>query len=433
MKSLIIDASNSGISGDIFLAALLGLVPNAANIINDLKELKLFLNDVIKLEIELTKIERSGIKVNQLKLNIKEEKHHRNPKILKDALNKFLDEKRFSESGKQYANNVLDSLFRAEAEVHQDQIENIHLHEISSVDTLIDILGVSKSLETIGAFDKDFEIYCGKIPLGGGTINSAHGILPIPAPATVKLFEGTDLIVYNGPIDSELVTPTGAALLINLKPINKVHSPEFNLEKMVYSTGQKSFDNFPNILRLFVGNIVHSYIAEGSSFLRQYLEDITIIETDLDDISGEIIGNFVKIIENENILDIQIIPGITKKNRPSHIIKVLCYPKYSFQLIEIMLRELGTLGVRYNTIKRVCIDRKLEETSIKVNEKDFRLKYKISYIKKGKESIIVNIKAEYEDLKNISKATGVPVKDLQVIFQSKVSKISKDFLNRLNH
>jgi len=398
MKSLIIDASNSGISGDIFLAALLGLVPNAANIINDLKELKLFLNDVIKLEIELTKIERSGIKVNQLKLNIKEEKHHRNPKILKDALNKFLDEKRFSESGKQYANNVLDSLFRAEAEVHQDQIENIHLHEISSVDTLIDILGVSKSLETIGAFDKDFEIYCGKIPLGGGTINSAHGILPIPAPATVKLFEGTDLIVYNGPIDSELVTPTGAALLINLKPINKVHSPEFNLEKMVYSTGQKSFDNFPNILRLFVGNIVHSYIAEGSSFLRQYLEDITIIETDLDDISGEIIGNFVKII-----------------------------------LIEIMLRELGTLGVRYNTIKRVCIDRKLEETSIQVNEKDFRLKYKISYIKKGKESIIVNIKAEYEDLKNISKATGVPVKDLQVIFQSKVSKISKDFLNRLNH
>jgi len=98
-----------------------------------------------------------------------------------------------------------------------------------------------------------------------------------------------------------------------------------------------------------------------------------------------------------------------------------------------MLRELGTLGVRYNTIKRVCIDRKLEETSIQVNEKDFRLKYKISYIKKGKESIIVNIKAEYEDLKNISKATGVPVKDLQVIFQSKVSKISKDFLNRLNH
>ncbi|MFX1408507.1 MAG: nickel pincer cofactor biosynthesis protein LarC [Promethearchaeota archaeon] len=431
MESLIIDANNSGISGDMFLAALLELVSNPGSIIDDLKDLKGYLEDINKLNIELVKIERSGIKVNQLNLEINEKKHHRKPIILKNALNKFLDEKNFSESAKKYANDVLESLFKAEAEVHQNLIENIHLHEISSVDTLIDILGVSKALDLIGAFKKDFKVYCGRIPLGGGTIKSVHGILPIPAPATVNIFEGTDLIVYKGPIDSELVTPTGAALLINLKPINMINSPDFKLEKMVSSTGQKEFNNFPNILRLFVCSVVNLDIAEESSFLKEYIEDIAVIETDLDDISGEIIGNFVKIIENENVLDIQIVPSMTKKNRPSQIIKVLCYPKYSFQLIEIMLRELGTLGVRYNTIKRVCIDRKLEQTSIQVKGKDFSLNYKISYMKKANDIIIINVKAEYEDLKRINKATGIPVKDLQVIFQSKVAHLSKDFLHRL--
>lgn len=432
MKSLIIDASNSGISGDMFLAALLELVPNAANIINDLKELKLFLNDITKLEIELTKTERAGIKVNQLKLEIREEKHHRQPKVLKDALNKFLDEKHFSEVGREYANHVLDSLFRAEAEVHQDLIENIHLHEISSVDTLIDILGVTKALETIGAFDKNFKIYCGKVPLGGGVINSAHGTLPVPAPATIKIIEDSELLIHNGPINSELVTPTGAALLVNLNTFNKDYFPAMNLEKVVYSTGQKRFDNFPNILQLYIGNIVDYELEQESGFLRKYLEEITLIETDVDDISGEILGNFIKIIENENVLDVQVIPGITKKNRPSHIIKVLCYPKYTFQLIEIILRELGTLGVRYNTIKRVCVDRKVEKSSIRVNEKDYSLNYKISYIQKEKKAIIINIKAEYEDLKKISGISGVPVKELQTIFQSKINQISTDFLNRIN-
>ena len=191
MKSLYIDASNSGISGDMFLAALFELIPNASEILKELQEVKDFLAGVSKLEIELEKIKRSGILVNRLKISIKEEKTNRTPKVLKDSLNAFLKEKKFSSLAKIYANDVLDKLIKAEADVHGKLIDQIHLHELSSIDTLVDILGVTKLLDTLGAFETNFKIFCSKLPLGSGTIKSAHGTLPVPAPATLKILENS--------------------------------------------------------------------------------------------------------------------------------------------------------------------------------------------------------------------------------------------------
>ena len=220
MKVLYIDASNSGISGDILLSALLDLVPNPEKILGELKELINFISGVSKLEIELQMIKRSGIQLNQLKIQIIESKKHRTPKSLREALNNFMNSKSFSEQAKIYANSVLNSLIQAEAEVHGELEEKLHLHELSSVDTLVDIAGVSRALELLGVFNEDFVISCSKLPLGGGSINTAHGILPVPAPATLKIIENSNLNVVHGPIESELVTPTGAALLSNLKPID---------------------------------------------------------------------------------------------------------------------------------------------------------------------------------------------------------------------
>ena len=152
MKTLYIDTSNSGISGDMFLAALLDLVPNPDIIINELLDLKTYLSGVSELEISLKKVKRSNVLINQLDLKIKEKRNHRSSKILKEALLNFLSEKEFSDSAKEYAINVLNSLIQAESEVHDDLPENIHLHELSSVDTLIDILGVTKVLDILKIF-----------------------------------------------------------------------------------------------------------------------------------------------------------------------------------------------------------------------------------------------------------------------------------------
>ena len=248
MKILYIDLNNSGLSGDMFLASLLGLVSDPDKILKEIIEIKDFLSGVSKLNIKLIQVPRTGLQLNQLKINIEETKDHRSAKTLQKALNSYLSMKNFSTLAKDYANQVLNSLIHAEQEVHGKLANNIHLHELSSVDTLIDILGVTMVLDLIKGFNEDFKIFCSKIPLGGGKVNTAHGSLTVPTPATLKILEKSNLITYGGPIDSELITPTGAALLTNLNPSFLPYLPEMIIKKSIYSTGQKEFKDFLNIL-----------------------------------------------------------------------------------------------------------------------------------------------------------------------------------------
>ncbi len=423
MRILYIDLNSSGISGDMLLAALLGIVPEPEKILKDLRKLKDYLPGVSQLIIELKKIHRSGIQLNQLKIEIKENKEHRSAKTLQNSLNKYLNENSFSDSAKNYANQVLNSLIQAEAEVHGKLANKIHLHELSSIDTLIDILGVTSALDKINGFDENIQFYCSKIPLGGGEVNTAHGLLTIPAPATLKILEKSNLITFGGPIESELVTPTGVALLTSLNPEFLEYLPEMMIEKSVYSTGQKTFKDFQNIQRLFLGeyNDLESY--KSTHPMQKYVDKVSILETDVDDVSGEILGNFFNEFKNEKVLDLQIIPSLTKKNRPSYIIKVLCYPKYTFELMEKMIHELGTLGVRYSTINRVCVDRTIEKHIIEINKKDYSVNFKVSYIELENSKEIVNVKPEFEDIKKISEESGISVRKIQFIIQAKIKQL----------
>jgi len=424
MRILYLDLNNSGISGDMFLASLLGLVPEEAKkILEGLIELKDYLPGVSKLTVELIKIPRSGIQLNQLKIEIKETKNHRSAKTLKDSMNKYLNEKNFTELGKNYANQVLDKLIQAEVEVHGKLIENIHLHELSSVDTLIDILGVTAALDQINGFEEGFKVFCSKLPLGGGKVKTTHGSLAVPAPATLKILEKSNLVTFGGPIDSELVTPTGAALLTSLNPEFCQYLPDLIIRKSIYSTGQKDFKDFLNIMRIFHGEYKEFDVTRKIDLMEKYTQKVSIIETDVDDVSGEILGNFINKLKNEDILDIQIIPSITKKNRPSHIIQILCYPEYTSKLIEKTIHELGTLGVRFNTINRVCVERIMEKRIIEVEGKRFDVNFKISYISSDKGKEIVNIKPEFEDIKEISESLGIAIKKVEFIAQAHLEQL----------
>ena len=422
MKSLYIDTANSGISGDIFLAALLSIVSDSNEIIPDLKELKHFLKNVSQVDLELKKVKRMGVDVNHLKISLKESKNHRTSNALYNALERFLVEKNFSEPAKIYAKKVLNTLFEAEAEVHGDLVENIHLHELSSVDTLIDILGVTKALDKLGGFEESFNYYYSKVPLGGGSIKTAHGILPVPAPATAKILELSELVVFGGPIENELVTPTGAALLVNLNPKLARFMNQMKILRVTYSTGERKFKNFSNILRLIYGENEELSNIPNMHPLQKYVEDVVVLETDVDDVSGEILGNFINTMENEEILDIQVLPSVTKKNRPGYVIKILCHPQNIFELMYKIINELSTLGIRFYSIKRVCIDRKFEKSKIDINGKSYELNFKISYIKMNDEINVMNVKPEFEDLKRISKESNLSIKEILFYSQSEIKK-----------
>ncbi len=150
MKSIYFDLNNSGISGDMLLASLLGLIPDSTQILTNLKDLKKKLKGVSKIELDLRIVKRMGLETNKLEIIIEESKTHRTPEDLSNALDEYLNENDFSNQAKEFAREVLNTLFKAEAEVHGKLIENIHLHELSSVDTLIDILGVTKVIDSIG-------------------------------------------------------------------------------------------------------------------------------------------------------------------------------------------------------------------------------------------------------------------------------------------
>ena len=220
-----------------------------------------------------------------------------------------------------------------------------------------------------------------------------------------------------------MVTPTGVALLTSLNPEFLEYLPEMMIEKSVYSTGQKIFKDFQNILRLFLGeyNDLDSY--KPTYPMQKYVDKVSILETDVDDVSGEILGNFFNEFKNDKVLDLQIIPSLTKKNRPSYIIKVLCYPKYTFELMEKIIHELGTLGIRYSIMNRVCVDRTIEKHIIEINKKDYSVNFKVSYIELENSKEIVNVKPEFEDIKKISEESGISVRKIQFIIQAKIKQL----------
>ncbi|MFO8018672.1 MAG: nickel pincer cofactor biosynthesis protein LarC [Promethearchaeia archaeon] len=422
MIKLYIDAKNSGLSGDMFLASLLKLVEKSEDILSQLTNLKDILPGVQKLEINQQTVPRSGVNVNQLNINIKEGKEHRKVETLRTALTEFLEQTSLSEGANKYARSVLDTLIEAELSVHKAVKKNIHLHELSSVDTLLDIMGAAMALDTLKIFSEDCQVYCSEIPLGGGKIETAHGTLPIPAPATAEILKKSEIETRGGPVQSELLTPTGAALIVNLKPIVASFLPAMKILNIGYGCGQKTFKEFLNTVRVFLGTSKRKSSKSESHSLKKYSQPITMLTTNIDDVPGELIGDVLSSYPEDRVLDIQVIPSMTKKNRTAHQIQVLCDPVDQFELIEWMINELGTLGVRYETIQRICVERKIDTLEIPWKGKKFKIRCKISYIGEGKAQKIVNVKPEYDDLYEISIKTKEPVRKVRIKIMEHISK-----------
>src|SRR5712691_9956481 len=238
-----------------------------------------------------------------------------------------------SEGAKSTAIAIFEALGAAEAKVHNTEIEKVHFHEVGAVDAMVDIICSAVGAEALGVD----EIVCSPLNVGGGTVKCAHGVLPVPVPATVELLQGAP--VYSSGIQVELVTPTGAAIVKTLVK-RFAPFPAMTIEKSGYGAGRRDFPGHPNVLRLTIGESQAEVVGNISS------ETISVLEANLDDLNPQVFGYVVDRLLEEGALDTFALPVQMKKNRPRMLLTVLSRPEDASRLTRIIFTETTTLGVR---------------------------------------------------------------------------------------
>ncbi|MBS7610721.1 nickel pincer cofactor biosynthesis protein LarC [Candidatus Bathyarchaeota archaeon] len=410
MRILYIDCSLAGISGDMMLSALLNL---GAEI--DLEKLSESivesLDGVEQLEISYNICSKMGFQAGLLRVVFSDCKDCRRGIELKNGLEKTLERMSIGRKAREYAVKVLETLLNAESIIHGESVDEVHLHEIGSPDTLVDIVGTTLALENLGIFE-GIKVYGSPVSVGFGLIKTEHGCLSIPAPVTLEILRSRGYPFKGGPVEGELATPTGVALLVNIvNEVAQIH-PLINPIKVGYGAGFRELSGVPNILRLIY----------GEQQLRYIQEDVYVLETNIDDVQGEVLGHVIEKLVENGAKDACVIPITCKKSRPGYILKVISGCENLDDVVDIIFRETGTLGIRLMKTSRFIVPREFKMITVRIDGTDFPVKVKVA---KDLEGRIVRVKPEYEELKKISSLTGIPIRELSSIIEEK----AKAYLN----
>ena len=402
---LVIDPQIAGVSGDMLLCSLIDLGADKNKIIHGIKQSeKFFSNSSIK-KIEFQKIQKHGVESLQLVLEIDESVHERKGSEIKKAIIDSSKEIRLSEKAKIFAESCIDTLISSESKIHGISEESVHFHEASSIDTLIDIIGVTIALEDLDLFDE--KIVCLPVSVGGGLVTFSHGTMSNPASAILEIFKNSNLIIKGNSANEELTTPTGACILKNLVKSSVEYYPSMKIDSIGYGAGQKDFENFANVLKIVRGS--------ENDF---EIDSVKILETNVDDVSGEILGNLIEKIMQKGAKDVSIFHGITKKGRPTNLVSVICDDENVEEIVDTLVLETGTLGIRISESNRFTVPRTIHNVSITLDGDSFQVNYKKSSFK-GK----TDFKIEFDDLKNISNTINKSIKETESLLRKEIEKL----------
>ena len=364
----------SGISGDMVLGALIDMGLDIRILRRELSKLR-----IRDYSISASKAKRHHITGTSFKVKFKESRHHRTFTDIKNLINKS----KLSAKVKELSVSIFFNLAKAEAKVHGCKVSEVHFHEVGAVDSIVDIVGTAVGVEQLGTE----RIYASALPLGSGWVETAHGRMPVPAPAALELLRGVPVIASS--VKSELTTPTGAAII---KTIAKGfgNMPQIKIEKIGYGIGTRDFEQIPNILRIVTG--------EGSGGQ----EKLIMIETNIDDMNPQIYDYLMTRLFKKGALDVFLTPIQMKKGRPAVLLNVLCNEDKKAQVMDIIFEETTTIGIRTCEVNRYCLERGTSEVVTPYG----KVKVKISQ-KNGKP---INIQPEYEDCRKIAEKKNVPLK-----------------------
>jgi len=415
-KISVIDCQLAGVSGDMLAAAILDLGADEEKTIEAMESVKNFIDECEKLKISVGEKLIHGVKAKKLFIDFIDKRKFRFGREILEAVKKCISELKFSREAEAFALSSIKTLIEAEAKIHGEKLEEVKLHEAGSVDTLVDVIGVAKAAEELNLFKET--VYATPIAVGKGLLKFSHGIFSTPAPATLEILKKRKFRFLGGVIDEELTTPTGAALLTNLASASLPSFPLMIPLNVGYGSGLKEFKEIPNVLRIIKGEIDEL----------PYTDLIYVLETNLDDVSGEIIGYVIEKLMSEGAKDVSVIPIFTKKNRPGYILKVISDEAHVNKLISLIMKETGTLGVRVNSCIRHLALRDKTVIKIKLNQNiEEPISLKIS---RNKEGEIIQVKPEYEEAKRIAVKTNKPLKEVYFKAVKEAEKILGKFGRR---
>ena len=384
--TIIIDPQSSGIAGNMIIGALVDLGA-------DPDELKRIMEssarDFGNVEVTFEKVSKHGISSTYCQVEMLERKAVMNYPDFMDKI-RSLD---LDDDVKGTALRIFERIGHAEAKVHGKTLNEIHFHEVGASDAVADVIG---SIYGYYSLDLNKQKVIGlPIAVGGGTVKTQHGILPVPAPAVVEILK--DAKIVGGPVASELATPTGAAIYAEICDEIMEFIPMAKPKKVGYGAGRKDFDH-PNVLRI----IESSDIAEN--------DRIDVIETNIDHLTGEEIGYLFDRLLDEGASDVSITPIIMKKNRQGSLLKVISKRENRDRLVEAIFKETGSLGIRVMAnVHRGVAEREFVKKEYSINGKDYEVTFKIGYVN----GEAISERAEYEDLKRIAEDTGIALKDIK--------------------
>jgi uncharacterized protein (TIGR00299 family) protein len=316
--------------------------------------------------------------------------HHHGPHHSLKAIAGFIERSALAREGKDRAIHLFRRLGEAEAAIHNMSIEELHLHEVGALDSIIDIVGVVYAMDWLGA-DR---VVASPLNVGSGTVKCAHGTFPVPAPATARLLQGVP--VYAGAVSAELVTPTGALIVTDYADSFE-RLPVMRVESIGYGAGDRDFAGNPNVLRILVGAADDSVSAER----------VVVLESEIDDMNPQLFGPLMERLHQAGALDVFYAPVQMKKNRPGTLVTVIARPEQRESLSGLLFAETTTIGVRYHEMQRDCLEREVRSIATPVGP----IRFKIA----RRAGRVLNASPEFEDCAKAAAEHGLPIKDVQAI------------------
>jgi uncharacterized protein (TIGR00299 family) protein len=329
-------------------------------------------------------------------------RHHGPHRTLKEIY-ELIDGSALTQQGRDRAKALFQRLGEAEAAVHGIPVDRVHLHEVGALDSIIDIVGVVHALEVLGVA----RVMASPLNVGSGTVRAAHGLYPVPAPATARLLQGAP--VYSGQQAFELVTPTGA-LLVTSYAESFGGIPPMRLGTVGYGAGSRDLPDTPNVLRVLVGDEVDATSSRGTGGMRRVGEtaqSVVVVEAEIDDMNPQIFGVLMDQLLAAGALDVFYTPIQMKKNRPGTLLTMIAAPDARERLTAIVFRETTTIGVRYREMSREVLDREV----ITVDTPLGAISIKVA----RRNGTILNALPEFDDCVRVAAQHGRPVKDVQAL------------------